>query len=123
MWWSSFLTNLHDYSLQSITELKNPPQLLFCKCSERKECSKISKIPVKHLKTASFFLNVTDLQFRISKFNKYRLQENISCECCEISVNLRGKVHNSGILLRFIYTFLKKLLPSFFKGCSEKLLF
>ena len=49
---------LIEYILQRTAELKTPLQILFLKRSERKECSKISKIPEKYLQNCSFSLTL-----------------------------------------------------------------
>ena len=55
-----------EYILQPTAELKTPLQILFLKRSERKECSKISKIPEKYLQNCSFSLAVCSPEFLTS---------------------------------------------------------
>ena len=43
MHWKSILIQSQDYSLQPTTRLKASLQIIFWKCSERNESSKISK--------------------------------------------------------------------------------
>ena len=43
---------LMEYILQPTAELKTPLKILFLKRSERKECSKIPKIPGKYLQSS-----------------------------------------------------------------------
>ena len=49
---------LHENSLQPTADLKTPLQTFFLKNSERKEFSKISKIPKKYLQKSSFLLTL-----------------------------------------------------------------
>ena len=65
-----YVIELHDDSLQSYNRTDT-----FWKCSERKGCSKISKIQKKSLRNCPFFSNATAPQSRISDFSKYKLQE------------------------------------------------
>ena len=65
---------MHKYSLQPAIELKTRPQIHFGKCSERKGCSKSSKIPRKSLQICLFFSNL-GLQSTICDVRKNRLQE------------------------------------------------
>ena len=46
---------MHKYSLQPTIELKTPLQINFEKCSERKGCSKRSKIQKNFLQICPFF--------------------------------------------------------------------
>ena len=61
---------MHKYSLQPSIELKTPPQINFGKCSERKGCSKSSKIPKKSFQICLFFSNLIGLKSTISDFSK-----------------------------------------------------
>ena len=67
-------TNVQIQSAAYI-ELKTPLQINFEKCSERKRCSKSSKIQKKYLQFCTFFSNLIGLQSTISDISKYRLQE------------------------------------------------
>ena len=106
---------LHGYSLQPTTGLKPPLQILFWKYSERKECSKDSKIPRKSLQVFLFFPDVAGLQSTISYLTKTDSKKNVSCECFKMVGNLPGKgpycshfIKVTGLLSR-IYRLLKKV--------------
>ena len=64
------MINLYDHSLQP-TRLETPLQILFQKCSGRKECSNISKISKRFPCKTTLFFNVASLQFR-----NFRRQQN-----------------------------------------------
>ena len=49
---------LNDCSLKPTTGLKAPPQILFRKCSDRKRCSKILKVPYYLNNTVPFSLTL-----------------------------------------------------------------
>ena len=70
----SLLIELHEYSLQATTRL-HYSTILEELSSERKGCSKFSKISKKCLRNGPFCFNVTALQSKISDLSKYRLQE------------------------------------------------
>ena len=87
MLWSSLLIEL-----QPTIGLKPPLQILVWKCSEKKRCSKISKIPKKKtLKNCTFFSKVTGLQTRIPDLTKTDSNKNVLCEYSEIIGNLPDK--------------------------------
>ena len=65
---------LMEYILQLTADLKTPLQILFLKRSERKECSKISKIPEKYLQNSSEILTS----------GKKDPKKNFSFQCSEI---------------------------------------
>ena len=77
----------------------------FWDCSERKECSKILKIPKKSLRKSAFSSNATALQSRISDISKCRLQEK-----CFLWV-----FWNSWLTKRF----LKNLFPHFWENVGK----
>ena len=136
IWWS-WISIKFPYSLKPTTGLKTPPLLLFWKCSERTGCSKITKIQKKKKKKKkkkkiwkNVFSSLT-LQAWSSEFptsTKTNVKKNVSYECSEIAENLPRKglwwnFIKVARLLSRVYTLLKKLLHTFFRGCSEKLLF
>ena len=65
---------LMEYILQPTDEIKTPLKILYLKRSERKECSKISKIPGNYLQNSPEILTS----------GKKRPQENVSLQCSEI---------------------------------------
>ena len=79
------------YSVQRTIEPKIPLQIIFWKCSERKDCSKSLKIPKKSLQNCPFSPNVTGLQSAISAPAKTDSRKNVSFECPEIVGSLPGK--------------------------------
>ena len=73
-----------EYILQYTAELKTPLQILFLKRSERKECSKISKIPEKHLQNCFFSLTLKVCSPEFLASGKNVPKENVSFQCSEI---------------------------------------
>ena len=66
----SLLIKFHHCSLQPTTGLITRQEILFWKCSQRKECSKILKNVNKILQNCVVFSNATGLQSWISGFYK-----------------------------------------------------
>ena len=56
------IAELRNSSLQSTTELKNSPRILFLKCSEKKVYSRFSKIPKRIFQKLSLFFWCVSLQ-------------------------------------------------------------
>ena len=81
---SSFLMQLMEYVLQPTAELKTPLQILFLKRSERKEYSKISKIPEKYLQNCPFSLTLQVCSPEFLTSGKKDPKKNISFQCSEI---------------------------------------
>ena len=80
---SLLLVKFHHYSLQPTTGLTTRLEILFWKCSERKECSKILKIFIRTLQNCSFFSNDTGfLTIRAST------KKSVVCEYSEILGNI-----------------------------------
>ena len=73
MWWSSLLTELHEF----YSPLPDCITDAFRKCSERKRYSIIPKIPKKYLRNCPFFFIATVPHYRISDLSKYRLSKKM----------------------------------------------
>ena len=84
--------NLYDHSLQP-TELETTLHILFWKCLEWKECSKISKILKRYLyKTNPFSLALQECSSEFLTSIKSGLKKNVLLSLfSEIVANLIGK--------------------------------
>ena len=82
---------MHKYSLQTTIELKTPLQILFWKCSERKDCSKSLKFQKTLGKTIPFPLKLQACNAQFLTLPKTDSKKNVSFECSEIVGSLPGK--------------------------------
>ena len=121
------LMQFQCYSLQPTIGIKNPLQILLCKCSEKIETCKVSKIWKEPLENCPFISNISGMRPRIFDSTKKILsKKNVSCECSEIVGNLLGKglywshFYKVTLLLSIIYTLLKTLISHIFQGRLQK---
>ena len=99
IFWNSCTENFGKYSEKCIywgcnTRLKAPLQVLFCKCSGKKDNLKISKIPKSLFKWASFYLTLYACKSKFSTSIKTDQNKSASFEFYQETV------YNEGTLLK-----------------------
>ena len=100
MYWSSFLIQLYEYSLQPTAKLKTPPQIFSLKSSGRRGCSEISKIHKKYLQNCFFSLTLQDCNPEFLTSAKKDPIENIFFEFLKQLEVCHKRVYNEVILLK-----------------------
>ena len=99
IFWNTCTENFGKYSEKGIywscnTRLKALLQVLFCKCSEKKDNLKISKIPKSLFKWVSFYLTLYVSKSKFPTSTKTDPNKSASFEFCQETV------YNEGTLLK-----------------------